>query len=173
MAPSDPDNKIIPLSYTATSIVGSVDVFKTFNSSIYQDFAGATFQINTKQIPSRPETVFTLGFGLNTNTTLKDFYSDDSGDLNFLGYNGGGRRIPSQYGKDATFGFTASQSESAQLFDTSWTPNKSKAPLASRFGIAHGQSIYKDDTHNLGFYFSLDYRNSSDNQQAVDVRGNS
>lgn len=173
MASSDPDHKIIPLSYIATSIVGSVDVFKTFNSSIYQDFAGATFQINTKQIPTKPETVLTLGFGLNTNTTLKDFYSDDSGDFEFLGYNGGGRGIPSSYDKNATFGFTATPSESAEMFDTSWTPKKSKAPLASRFGLSHGQRIYKDDKNDLGFYFSLDYRNSYETKQGVERALNS
>ncbi|MCB0447112.1 MAG: TonB-dependent receptor [Gelidibacter sp.] len=173
LASSDPDNKIIPLSYIATSIVGSVDVFKTFNSSIYQDFAGATFQINTKQIPSKPETVFTLGFGLNTNTTLKDFYSDDSGDLEFLGYTGDGRGVPVQYGQNAEFGYTATPSESAQMFDTSWTPEKSKAPLSTRFGISHGQSIYKDDKNNLGFYFSLDYRNSFSTRQGVERALNS
>ncbi|MGE5944420.1 MAG: carboxypeptidase-like regulatory domain-containing protein, partial [Flavobacteriales bacterium] len=173
IASSDPDNKIIPLSYIATSIVGSVDVLKTFNSSIYQDFAGATFQINTKQIPSKPETVLNIGFGLNTNTTLKDFYFDNSGDLEFLGYSGGGRGIPSQYGKNASFGYTATPSESANMFETSWTPDKTKAPLATRFGISHGQSIYKNEKSDLGFYFSLDYRNSYLARQGVERALNS
>src|SRR5690606_1716143 len=105
--------------------------------------------------------------------SLKDFYSDDSGDLEFLGYNGGGRGIPSQYGQNASLGYTATSSESAEMFDTSWTPDKSKAPLATRFGISHGQSIYKDDKNSLGFYFSLDYRNSYSTRQGVERALNS
>ena len=173
IASSDPDNKIIPLNYIATSIVGSVDVLKTFNSSIYQDFAGATFQINTKQIPSKPETVVNIGVGLNTNTTLKDFYFDDSSDMEFLGYNGKGRAIPAVYSKNAEFGYTASPSESASMFKTSWTPEKTKAPLSTRFGLSHGQSIYKSGDNNLGFYFSMDYRNSYRTQQGLERALNS
>ena len=48
IASSDPDNKIIPLNYIATNIVSHVDVFKTFDGALYQDFAGATFQILVK-----------------------------------------------------------------------------------------------------------------------------
>ncbi len=173
LASADPDNKIIPLSYIATSIVGSVDVLKTFNSSIYQDFAGATFQINTKQIPSQPVTVVNFGAGVNTNTTLKDFNIDNSGDLEFLGYTGGGRSLPGPYNKDATLGYTATPSESATMFDTSWTPETTKAPLSTRFGISHGQSIYNNGTDKVGFYFSLDYRNSFLTQQGVERALNS
>lgn len=173
LASSDPDNKIIPLSYIATSIVGSVDVLKTFNSSIYQDFAGATFEINTKQIPSKPETKFNIGFGVNTNTTLKNFYTDDSGDSEFFGYTGGGRSLPAPYNKNATLGYTTTPSEAADIFDTSWTPKKTKAPLSTRFGLSHGQSIFDDGSNKLKFYFSLDYRNSYKTQNGVERALNS
>ncbi|WP_159427058.1 TonB-dependent receptor [Formosa haliotis] len=173
LASSDPDNKIIPLGYIATSIVGSVDVLKTFNSSIYQDFAGATFEINTKQIPSKPQTKFSVGFGLNTNTSLKSFKTDDSGDSEFFGYTGGGRHLPSQWGQDAQLGYTASPSESATIFDTSWTPTTTKAPLSTRFGLSHGQEIFDNGVSKVGFYFSLDYRNSYLTQQGVERALNS
>ena len=173
IASSDPDNKIIPLNYISTSIVGYVDVLKTFNSSVYQDFAGATFQINTKEASAKDETTISVGFGLNTNTSLKEFKTDNSGDSEFFGFNGSGRRLPAQFNKFASFGYIATPSESANLFNTSWTPETSKAPLESRFGISHSQKIFRNAKNSLGLFFSLNYRNSYLTQQGLERTLNS
>ncbi|KAF2513240.1 TonB-dependent receptor [Flavobacterium arcticum] len=172
IASPDPDKKIIPLNYVSTSIVESVDVFKTFSSNLYQDFAGATFQINTKKAPSRPTTVFSFGVGYNTNTTFNDFYTDDSGSgfQNFAGYTGNSREIPNVYSEDNPLAYNATPEESANLFNSSWTPKKSTAPLNSKFGISHGQRIKEWDKGNLGVFLSFNYNNSYLYQSGVERR---
>ncbi|KAF2520096.1 TonB-dependent receptor [Flavobacterium salilacus subsp. salilacus] len=162
VASPDPDKKIIPLNYISTSIVESIDVFKTFNSNLYQDFAGATFQINTRKTPSKSTTVLSYGVGYNTNTTFNDFYTDDAGSgfQNFAGYTGNSREIPNVYSKDNRLAYSATPEESANLFETSWTPKKTNAPLNTKFGISHGQRIKEWDKGNLGVFLSLNYNNS-------------
>lgn len=175
LASSDPDKKIIPLNYIATNIVGSIDVYKTFNPSLYMDFAGATFEINTKEIPTTPVTVIGVGAGFNTNTTMKEFYTDQSGSAlsNFLGYNGNNRELPSEYGFDKDYAYVATPGESANMFSSSWTPKKTKAPLDTKFSISHGQRLYDWQNSKLGVFFSMNYNNSHLTQQGVKRLNNS
>lgn len=172
IASSDPDFKIIPLSYISTNIVSSVDVFKTFNPALYQDFAGASFVLKTKTAPAKSVTTVNFGANYNTNTTFKDFKIDDSGDSEYLGYTGEGRALPTVF-EQGQLGVRANPEESAQLFSTSWTPTTKKAPLDTRFGIAHGQRVYSNEKENMGYFFSLNYRNSHQRRSGVERTLNS
>src|SRR5690606_20889052 len=172
VASSDPDFKIIPLSYISTNIISSVDVYKTFNPGLYQDFAGASFALNTKTAPSQPVTTVNIGVNYNTNSSFKDFKSDDSGDLEFLGYTGDGRAMPPQLQSGQT-GFNASPQESAEMFSTGWTPATKTAPLATQFGFSHGQRIYNNEKENMGYFLSMNFRNSYETRNGVERTLNS
>ena len=172
LASSDPDFKIIPLSYISTNIVSSIDVLKTFNASLFQDFAGATFEVKTPPAPSQPTTILNVGVKYNTNTTFKDFLYDDSSEMEWLGFTGNSREIPAAFGADV-LSYTATPQESVNLFSSSWTPSKVKAPLATGFGITHGQRLINNDRENLGFYFSVNFDNSFHTRQGVERTLNS
>lgn len=172
IASSDPDFKIIPLSYISTNIVSSVDVYKTFNPALYQDFAGASFVLNSKTAPSNSVTTVNFGVNYNTNTTFKDFKTDDNGDLEYLGYTGDGRALPAVF-LQGTSSVRATPQESAQLFSTTWTPTNKTAPLDTRFGITHGQRVYSNEKENMGYFLSLNYRNSHQNRSGVERTLNS
>lgn len=172
VASSDPDFKIIPLSYISTNIVSSIDVLKTFNASLHQDFAGATFEVKTTPAPALPTTTINVGVKYNTNTTLKDFKYDNSSEQEFLGFTGDNRALPAEFGEEV-LGYTATPSESSRLFNSSWTPTEITAPLASSFGISHGQRIISNDRENLGFYFSVNYDNSYHTRRGVERTLNS
>lgn len=172
IASSDPDFKIIPLNYIATNIVSSVEVFKTFSPSLYQDFAGATFNINTTNSPFKPTTVINIGANYNTNATFKNFLIDKSSDLEYFGYTGDSRALPPAFA-EGVLTYRATTNESANLFSTSWTPETTTAPLATNFGITHGQRLLNNNEQALGFYFSINYRNSYENQTGVERTLNS
>ena len=61
---SSPFKKIVPLDLFPTDIVGVLSVYKTFNSNITGDFAGATINIETTQ-PRTSVTKISTGFGLS------------------------------------------------------------------------------------------------------------
>ncbi|CAN5389012.1 TonB-dependent receptor [soil metagenome] len=172
VASSDPDFKIIPLNYISTNIISSVDVFKTFNPTLYQDFAGASFALNTKTAPATSVTTVNIGVNYNTNSTFKDFKTDDAGDLEYLGYTGEERKFPASIELGQT-GFAATPQESAGLFNTSWTPTTKTAPLDTQFGFSHGQRIYSNERENMGYVFGLNFRNSHQNRTGVERTLNS
>ncbi len=172
IASSDPDFKIIPLSYISTNIISSVDVYKTFNPSLYQDFAGASFVLKSKTAPVSSVTTVNFGANYNTNTTFQDFDIDDSGDYEYLGYSGDGRELPAVF-EQGQLGVQATPGESAQLFNSSWTPTTKSAPLDTRFGITHGQRVYSNEKENMGYFLSLNYRNSHQRRSGVERTLNS
>jgi hypothetical protein len=123
--PSDPNVKTIPLNFIPTDIVRNIDVYKTFNTSLYQDFAGASINIMTKDISSKPFTKFSVSAGVNGLATMKDFRTADEGGGEFFGYGGNNRNLPTKFNENTALGYEASPSESKDLFNSSWTPNKS------------------------------------------------
>lgn len=172
LASSDPDFKIIPLSFISTNIISSVDVFKTFSPELYQDFAGASFVLKTKPAPASSVTTVNIGVNYNTNTTFQDFKTDGSGDLEYLGYTGEGRSLPAPFAQ-GQLSHRATPAESAQLFNTSWTPETKTAPLDTRFGFTHGQRIYSNEKENMGYFLSMNYRNSHRRQRGLERTLNS
>lgn len=172
VASSDPDFKIIPLSYISTNIISSVDVFKTFNPALYQDFAGASFLLNTKNAPSKSVTTVNFGVNYNTNSTFHDLKIDESGKQEYLGYTGDGRALPAPF-QEGELSYRSTPEESQRLFNTSWTPTTKNAPLDTRFGITHGQNIYSNNEESMGYFFSLNYRNSHQKRTGVERTLNS
>ncbi|MGV3695761.1 TonB-dependent receptor domain-containing protein [Flavobacterium sp.] len=158
--PSDPNLKTIPLSFIPTDIVRNVDVFKTFNSSLYQDFAGASLNIWTKDISSKPYTKISLTSGFNSITTFKDFKSGDEGGADFFGYSGNNRSIPGVFNENVAQGYQASPSESKDLFNSSWSPEKTKAPFSIGTSITNSDSFELSNDRKIGYIFNVNFSNN-------------
>ena len=69
---NNPFQKIIALKQFPTDVVGKLNIYKTFNSSLYADFAGATFDIETA-VFEKPFTKIEFGIGVNTQNTFRNF----------------------------------------------------------------------------------------------------
>ena len=59
---NNPFQKIIALKQFPTDVVGKLNIYKTFNSNLYADFAGATFDIETITY-DKPFTKIEFGIG--------------------------------------------------------------------------------------------------------------
>ncbi len=158
--PSDPNLKTIPLNYIPADIVRSIDVFKTFNSSLYQDFAGASLNIWTKDISSKAYTKVSLKTGLNSNTSFKDFKTADQGGLDFFGYSGNNRSIPNVFSGNVAQGYQASSSNSKNLFNSSWSPEKTKAPLSIGTSITNSDLFDLSSDRKIGYIFNINFSNN-------------
>lgn len=158
--PSDPNLKTIPLSFIPTDVVRNIDVFKTFNTSLYQDFAGASINILTKDISSKPFTKISVSAGMNTNTTFKDFKWSDEGGSDFFGYTGNNRNLPGVFGDNRALGYQASPSESRRMFNASWTPDREKAPLNTGVSITNSDSFNLSGERKVGYIVNFNFGNS-------------
>lgn len=90
----DPDFRVIPLSIFPTDIVSSVQVSKVMSPELYGDFSGGAFNITTKSFYDEPTLKLSIGSGMNTQTTFKDFQTYNGGKTDFFGFDDGTRNIP-------------------------------------------------------------------------------
>ena len=158
--PSDPNLKTIPLNFIPTDIVRNIDVFKTFNSGLYQDFAGAAINIWTKDISSKPYTKVSLTGGFNSISSFKDFKSGNEGGADFFGYSGNNRVIPSVFNENIAQGYQASSSESKDMFNSSWSPEITKAPLSIGTSITNSDSFDLSNDRKIGYIFNVNFSNN-------------
>jgi outer membrane receptor protein involved in Fe transport len=158
--PSDPNLKTIPLSYIPTDVVRNLDIYKTFNTSLYQDFAGASLNVLTKDISSKPFTRISISTGYNTLTSLKKFKTSDEGGGDFFGYSGDNRALPTVFNESRATGYTATPAESKDLFKSSWTPDETRAPLSVGTSITNSDTFVLKNDSKLGYIFNMNFSNS-------------
>ncbi len=158
--PSDPNLKTIPLSFIPTDVVRNIDVFKTFNTSLYQDFAGASINIVTKDIATKPFTKISVSAGMNTNTAFQNFKTADEGGGDFFGYTLDNRELPGVFGPERASGYQATPLESKNLFKASWTPDRTKAPLNTGVSITNSDAFSLENDRKIGYLVNFNFSNN-------------
>ncbi|RVT78377.1 TonB-dependent receptor [Flavobacterium sufflavum] len=160
-APSNnPYRKILPLDIFPTDIVGAIDVYKTFNTNISGDFAGATFNIATSTT-SKSETKLNIGFGYTTNNNLSPFLiaSDIKNTKGFLGLSGSDRELPYSLGGTPS-NHTLTTNEALSGLKSGWNVSESTSPINSSIGFLHSQKFDLNNGRNFSYLLSINADNS-------------
>lgn len=165
---NNPFKKIIPLDIFPTDIVGIIETYKTFNTNIYSDFAGATFNILTST-GDKSQSKISFSAGYTTNNNLVNFLqsSDISGASAFLGFPSTNRELPSIFGtRPASLTLTSNQAINS--FKTGFNVDQFNSPLNTGLGFSHSDS-YKIGAKNNTFKYliSLNYDNKFQVREGV------
>lgn len=180
---NNPFQKIIALKQFPTDVVGKLNIYKTFNSDLYADFAGATFDIETITF-DKPFTKLEFSVGFNTQSTLKDRFKISSNANNMRGYiglNARDRQLPNEVRNYRPSNYIFSKEQSVHSFKDSWDIDEIKSlpntglsfTTAQRLSIGKGKlgvllSLnqsqkyqYKEGENNLLQFAgsSIDYNN--------------
>lgn len=156
----NPDKKIIPLTQFTTNIVRNITVFKTYNPALYGDFAGASINVVTKDIPKKLTTTITLGVSGNSQSTFSPFLLDKETTMPFLGWSSKGRKLPTAYDQSLVkLGKSSSPRKSAQLFTTDFKVKEIIAPINWSMRITHGNRFKLPNNQKIGYYIGLGYAN--------------
>ncbi|MDM1555657.1 TonB-dependent receptor [Chryseobacterium indologenes] len=169
---NNPFQKIIALKQFPTDVVGKLNIYKTFNSNLYGDFAGATFDIETLTI-DKPFTKVEFSVGVNTLSTFRDNFkvAEGADGMNgYLGLNSRDRRLPDEIrnARPNNYRFTADQSLNS--FKDSWNVDNVKAMPNTSIGFTTAQKVKMGESGNLGILFSLnqgskfEYKEGDNNQ---------
>lgn len=169
---NNPFQKIIALKQFPTDVVGKLNIYKTFNSNLYGDFAGATFDIETLTI-DKPFTKVEFSVGVNTLSTFRDNFKraeSASGFDGYLGLNSRDRRLPGEIrdSRPSTYNFT--REESLNSFKDSWKVNSIKSMPNTSIGFTTAQKIKAGESGIFSVLFSLNqgtkfsYKEGANNQ---------
>ena len=164
---NNPFKKIIPLDLFPTDIVSVIETYKTFNTDIYGDFAGGTFDIVTAR-GNKSMTKINFGTSYTSNSNMKKFLisKDANSTGDFFGFSGNERDIPNVLtGSPAARVFTAEESQNQ--FGSGYDVEEEVAPLNTSLGILHSQKFdLKNGTFN--YLFSINYDNKYQYREGVD-----
>ncbi len=147
---NSPFKKIVPLEQFPTDVVGYMDIFKTFSSETYGDFAGGTININTSQ-PTNSTTKISYGVGYAKQNNFTDFLIayDANNNQTFFGFNGQDRALPKAFGSSPA-------AVTYNKFGSNWNVDEIKTPLNQSFGISNTGTI----SPKFRYIFSMNFDNS-------------
>ncbi|RZL44899.1 MAG: TonB-dependent receptor, partial [Pedobacter sp.] len=165
---NNPFKKIIPLDLFPTEIVSVLETYKTFNSSLYGDFAGGTFNIITAK-GEKSQTKINFGTSYISNSNFKKFLrsKDATSFGDYLGFTGNGRDIPSAFGNSPS-AYTLTSSEANSQFGSGYDVENGKAPLNTNVGILHTQKISLENQRSLHYLISINTDNNFQTREGLD-----
>jgi outer membrane receptor protein involved in Fe transport len=169
---NNPFQKIIALKQFPTDVVGKLNIYKTFNSNLYGDFAGATFDIETLTI-DKPFTKVEFSVGVNTLSTFRDNFkvAEGADGMNgYLGLNSRDRRLPDEIRNARPDNYKFTPDQALNSFKDSWNVDNVKSMPNTSIGFTTAQKVKMGETGNLGILFSLnqgskfEYKDGDNNQ---------
>lgn len=166
---NNPFKKIIPLDLFPTDIVSIIETYKTFNTNLYGDFAGGTFDIITAK-DGKSQTKVNFGTGFTTGNNLSNFLlsKDASSTGDFFGFSGNERDKPeAMNGKPKSHTFTTD--EALNGFGSGYDVEETKSPLNTSFGFLNTEKFNVGKNGNTFQYLlSLNYDNKYSVREGVD-----
>lgn len=168
---NNPFQKIIALKQFPTDVVGKLNIYKTFNSNLYGDFAGATFDIETLTVEKAFSKV-EFSVGVNTLSTFRKNFkiAEGASEIDgYLGLNSRDRRLPGEIRDRRPSNYNFSAQQSLNSFKDSWDVDNIKSLPNTSIGFTTAQKFKTGDAGNLSFLFSLNqaskysYRNGDNN----------
>ena len=165
---SEPDKKAFSFDVLPATLVDNIIINKTATPDMSGEFAGGLVQINTKDIPSRDVLRVEMSFGFNTQSTSKDFYSNQRNNTDWLGFDDGTRSIPRGFPSTATYRALGSNSAGVQqqveysgLFNSDvYGIEKNTALPTQTYSVTWGSAKKFRNNASFGTVLSVIYRNS-------------
>ncbi len=94
MPSSEPDKKAFSFDIIPSSMIDNIIINKTATPDLPGEFAGGLVQIKTRDIPANNSLSVGFSMGYNSQSTFKDFTSNERNSLDWLGFDNGNRNLP-------------------------------------------------------------------------------
>lgn len=167
----DPDRNSIQMDLFPTAVIDNIVVAKTFTADLPADFTGGIVDLATKDFPSKKSFNVSFGLGYNPSMHLQSDYLDyDGGSTDFLGFDDGTRKNPTQtYRQIPSIVDALSNPIKAQEFyqiNRNFNKNlgttEKTSPVNFDFGISFANTKKINRKYTLGYQSSLSYKNQTD-----------
>lgn len=157
---SEPDKKAFSFDVIPSQLIDNIVINKTATPDLTGEFAGGLVQIVTKDIPTSNQLIFGVSAGYNTQSTFKDFISNERGKNDWLGFSD--RSIPSAYPKK--YGAynslsTAEKIEVSKSFrDDVYRQQEATAGPIQQYNLTWANVVKSKNNASFGSVIGLTYR---------------
>ena len=168
----EPLRRAAPLDLFPTAILDELVVAKTFSPSYSGEFGGGLISLRTAAVPDEDFLTLSLGFTLDTETTLRTGLFYDGSDTDVLGYDDGLRDLPGAAEAAALAGGVLDPAQQAAL-DTSFEQfdtlllTRDEAPANGGASVAFAKVFRDDGDVRVGTLFYGGYDNAWQTRDGV------
>lgn len=159
---SEPDIRAFSFDAIPSSMIENILVFKSASPDLPADFSGAAIKISTKNNPDENSFSVSYANAFRQGSTFRDFKAYNMGNLQWLGFDDGGRELPGNFPSHLNkLSDKAELQKLGRELNNVWSPNSSVAIPDQRFqlNIARRFLLGKAST---GFINSFNYSISND-----------
>ncbi|NTX67208.1 TonB-dependent receptor [Myxococcus sp. CA051A] len=178
----EPDEPSVPLDLFPTSLLANLNVVKSYTADLPGSFGGGALLIETNTYPSQFEFKPRLTFGGDTETTGQARNTQTGGGgMEFLGFPGGSRRLPSAIPTDHALGngneSLAEQERQWESFNNVWNARSKTALPNIGLSASLGDTL-RFDNQRLGYLATVNYGHRENTQftqyskASYDLEGN-
>jgi TonB-dependent receptor len=161
---TEPNRKAFSFDIVPSNMIDNIVISKTATPDMSGDFAGGAVQILTKDIPDQNFISYGFGFSYNSQSTFKDFESNEKSLVDYLGFNTS-FNIPSTFpstskviNKQLT---TAQQIAAINSLSNNFDVYKTTALPGQNYQFSIGRvKDFEKSGNRFGAILSLTYRNS-------------
>ncbi|MCA6064651.1 TonB-dependent receptor [Thalassolituus marinus] len=168
MPSTDPMRRDVPLDLFPASVLGGIDIQKTFTADMPGDSTGGAIRMSTKGMPDEDGSKATVTLGLNTRTTFSDVNGYEGGEYDFMGFDDGTRELPSyadsltnggrdsiNYCSNAALCLTPDQGvELSKSFENIYNVDQVQARPEKGFSLSTGKLL----DSGVGLYGAFSYK---------------
>lgn len=141
---SEPDRKAFSFDLFPSALLDNLFILKTASPDLPGEFAGGIIQLNTKDIPDKGFIGLTVGTGMNSYATFKDYYTGPRGKSDWIGIDDGTRALPTDFPTSDEY----KHSTQAQKYDytkqvaNDWAVQKKEnAPVNRNLQLSFGDQM--------------------------------
>ncbi|MBL7756464.1 MAG: outer membrane beta-barrel protein [Chitinophagaceae bacterium] len=159
---SEPDKKAFSFDVIPSQLIDNIIINKTATPELTGEFAGGLVQVVTKDIPTSNQLIFGASLGFNTQSAFKDFYSNERGNTDWLGFSD--RSLPGAYPKRYSVYnslSTADKIEVSKAFrDDVFNQVQSTAGPIQQYNLTWANVVKSKNNASFGSVIGVTYRTS-------------
>lgn len=168
---SETDSRAFSFDVIPSSMIDNILVYKTPSPELPADWAGGFIKIFTKNMPEENSTTIGYSISWEQNSTLKDFYSIDGSNTDFLGFDNKVRPLPKDFPKNLSTLTDEQIIENGKKLNHQWVASQQKAlpgqklslGLNRKFGIGKMSvgtitAVNYSNTYNMDEISNVDFQ---------------
>ncbi|MDR0766553.1 MAG: TonB-dependent receptor, partial [Odoribacteraceae bacterium] len=162
MPSTEPNRRNFAFDVIPTALVDNVTISKTFTPDLQGEFTGGLVEVNTLAVPAERFLTVSVGSGINTVTTGKDFYSNKRFDNDWLFGDMKSRKWYAGYQKE----LMAENAANAAKMNTYGLRRYTGQPLQN-YGLTAGIP-FRVGSSSIGVVAALTYRHEENTEEILE-----
>lgn len=178
MPSTDPMRRDVPLDLFPASVLGGIEIQKSYTPDLPGDTTGGSIRMRTKDLPDDDSSKLSVSLGLNTQVTGKDVLSYEGGGTDFIGIDDGTREVPSSVDSATNGGLSTSGLSTSQRkallgdFENNYNTKPVTANPDVSVAYSFGDRLSKG-YGELAYYGAVEYKSGWSTREDAYIRDTS